>query len=85
MDDFKIYEILVKKMKEIYTENSWKDDVVPIQVKSLFVSICLLFEYEVDTAFFDNATLDMYNDKESDISSYLSYDDFYNFMAEGLC
>lgn len=85
MNDFGIGDVLMKKMEEIYTENSWKVDIVPTQVKSLFVSICILFHYEVDTFFFDTAITEMYSNKNGDISSYMSYEDFYNFMAGGLC
>lgn len=74
-------EILQNKLKQFLIYNNWLDNNVPEQARAIFTTICIINEWEVDTAQTGILLMELY--EQADIESVdISYTEFESFMYE---
>lgn len=72
---------LHKYLKQFMIQNNWLDENIPERARSIFTTICLMENIDVDTAPAGIMLTNLYDDAGIETVD-ISYDEFENFMYE---
>lgn len=73
-------ENLLEYLKRFLFQNSWMDEHISEQARSIFTTICLIENIDADTSSCDNMLSEIYLDAM--LKTVIQYEDFMSFMLE---
>ena len=80
MENIMLNELYTKLKYFMITENWYSNENIPRQARAMFVTICIVGDFEADTSVTDNMLLDLYC--STGIEDLMEFEDFENFMYE---